>query len=107
MWAFRKGAENLKAPEHELLKRLFCYSRELQQAYSLREEFTEIFEVNNSKDEAKDAIEAWCKRVQKSGLKEFESFLRTLENWLDEITNYFLEGWTRGACHFLERKLEY
>ena len=96
MWVFRKGPDSLKASEQELLERLFCYSPELQQAYNLREELTEIFEGKDSKDGAKCAIDAWSKRVQKIGVKEFESFLTTLENWLDEITNYFLEGWTSG-----------
>jgi transposase len=96
MWVFRKPSNSLKASEQELLERLFGYSPELQQAYNLREELTEIFEGKDSKDGAKYAIEAWCKRVQIIGVKEFESFLTTLENWLDEITNYFLEGWTSG-----------
>jgi len=29
-------------------------------------------------------------------IKEFDSFLTTIDNWMDEITNYFLEGWTSG-----------
>ena len=31
-----------------------------------------------------------------SGLKCFDSFLTTLDNWLDEITNYFLDRQTSG-----------
>ena len=34
--------------------------------------------------------------MRKSGLDEFESFLGTVDTWLDNITNYFLEGWSSG-----------
>ncbi len=89
-----------------MLERLFCYSPELQQAYNLREELTEIFEGKDSKDGAKCAIEAWSKRVQRIGVKEFESFLTTLENWLDETTNYFLEGWTSGFVEGFNNRIK-
>jgi transposase len=41
-------------------------------------------------------IRAWCKRVCASGLAEFESFLGTIERWMDEITNYFQDRQTSG-----------
>lgn len=96
MWAFRKRSENLKESERQLLERLFAYSPELKQAYNLREELTQIFERHYTKTGAKCAIRAWCKRVLKSEIKEFDRFLTTIDNWMDEITNYFLEGWTSG-----------
>ena len=34
------------------------------------------------------AIKRWMKQVRDSGLSCFDAFLVTLENWLDEITNY-------------------
>jgi transposase len=96
MWPFRKSPENLKDEELSLLERLFSYSPRLKQAYTLREELTEIFERDYKKAGAKCAIRAWCKRVRKSEIKEFESFLGTVETWLDKITNYFLERLTSG-----------
>ncbi len=96
MWPFRKSPEDLKDEEQELLERLFTYSPRLEQAYILREELTAIFEREYTKAGAKCAIRAWCKRVRKSELKEFESFLGTIETWLDKITNYFLSRLTSG-----------
>jgi transposase len=96
MWPFRKSPVDLKDDERELLDRLFTYSPKLAQAYALREELTAIFERNYTKAGAKCAIQAWCKRVLKSGVNEFDSFLKTVETWLDQITNYFLEGLTSG-----------
>jgi transposase len=96
MWPFRKSPEDLKDEEKELLKRLFSYSPRLEQAYNLREELTEIFETDYTKVDAKLAIEAWCQRVRQSQIKQFESFLGTVETWLDKISNYFLARLTSG-----------
>ncbi|MEO1523403.1 MAG: transposase, partial [Cyanobacteria bacterium J06633_2] len=86
MWPFRKAPDALNDDEWTLLERLFTYSPKLKKAYTLREELTEIFERDYSKAGAKCAIRAWCKRVRKSGLGEFESFLGTVDTWLDKLT---------------------
>lgn len=96
MWPFRKSPENLKDEERTLLERLFIHSPKLEQAYTLREELTGIFEQAYTKPGAKCAIRAWCKRVRKSGIEAFGTFLGTIETRLDQITNYFLERLTSG-----------
>ncbi|NER31785.1 MAG: ISL3 family transposase [Symploca sp. SIO1C4] len=96
MWPFRKRPMDLKDEETELLQRLFTYSPKLKQAYTLREELTEVFQKNYTKAQAKCAIWGWCNRVQKSAIEEFDSFLGTVDTWLDEITNFFLERLTSG-----------
>lgn len=96
MWPFRKSPKNLKDEERKLLERLFSHSPKLEQAYRLREELTEIFDRAYTKGGAKCAIRAWCKRVRKSGIEAFESFLGTVDTWLDKITNYFLDRLTSG-----------
>lgn len=96
IWPFRKSPENLKDEEQALLDRLFIHSPKLKQAYTLREELTQIFEKAYTKPGAKCAIRAWCKRVRKSGIEAFGTFLGTVETRLDLITNYFLERLTSG-----------
>jgi transposase len=95
MWPFRKRPANLNKVEKQLLNRLFVQSPELEQAYVLREELTAIFERNYTKDQATEAIQAWGQRVRNRQISEFGSFLTTVDNWLDEITNYFLELFQR------------
>ena len=104
MWAFRKNPANLKPEEEELLNRLFGYSPELKQAHRLREELTTIFEEDMSKTEATQQIEAWQESVTKSDLSCFDSFLTTLKNWKDEITNYFRH--TSGFVEGLNNKIK-
>jgi len=68
----------------------------LEQAYYLREELSDIFDEDYTKLKAQQAIQDWCERVRKSEIQEFESFLTTLQNWFDEITNYFLDRHSSG-----------
>ncbi len=49
---------------------------------------------NYTRAGAKYAIRTWCKRVRQSKISQFDSFLGTIETWLDQITNYFLERLT-------------
>jgi transposase len=96
MWPFRKRPADLKPPEWELLERVFTSSPKIEAAYHLREDLTALFECDDTKVGAKCAIRAWGKRVRVSGLAEFESFLGTIERWLEEITNYFQGRQTSG-----------
>jgi transposase len=96
MWPFRKRPADLKPSEWDLLERVFTSSPKIEAAYQLREDLTELFERAYTKAGAKCAIRAWCKRVRANGLAEFESFLGTIERWIDEITNYFQGRQTSG-----------
>ncbi len=44
------------------------------------------------------------KSVGDSGLRCFDSFLTTLENWMDEITNYFISRQTSGFVEGFNNK---
>ncbi len=94
MWPFRKSLEELTDEEWDLLQRLFAYSPNMKEAYLLREELTQIFERHHTRTTAKLAIRAWCRKVRQSQLSQFESFLGTIETWLEQISNYFLERLT-------------
>ncbi|VEP15162.1 transposase (fragment) [Hyella patelloides LEGE 07179] len=105
MWPFRKSLEQLTDEEWELLQRLFTYSPKLKEAYILREELTQSFERKYNPKGAKCAIRAWCKRVRLQEISQFDregcwgfpsipnrgvdSFLSTIETWLEQIANYF------------------
>jgi transposase len=106
MWPFRKNPADLEAEEQALLKRLFAYSPDLQRAYTYREQLTAIFEQELSKEEAKQEIKKWRGRVKASGLKCYESFFTTLDNWLEEITNYFLQRHNSGFVEGLNNKIK-
>jgi transposase len=106
MWPFRKNPADLEAEEQALLTRLFAYAPELHRAYTYREQLTALFEQELSKEDAKLEIKKWRRRVTASGLKCYQSFFMTLDNWLEEITNYFLQRHNSGFVEGLNNKLK-
>lgn len=106
MWPFRKRPEDLQEEEEQLLQRLFARSSLLHQAYRLREELTQIFEQELTKAEAAAKIKQWQQQVSESGLRCFDSFFTMLDNWMDEITNYFLRRETSGFVEGINNKIK-
>jgi transposase len=85
---------------------LLAHSPALQTALRLREELTVIFETARSKLDGLRRIRFWCKRVIKSGLTCFDSFLALLDTWGDLIANYFIDHQTSGFVEGLNNKLK-
>jgi transposase len=106
MWAFRKKPADLRTEERQVLKKLWKVAPKLKQAYDLRQQLTAIFEQAISKTVAQRKIQAWMRRVKKSGLKCFDEFLKTLEHWWEEITNYFIDRANSGFVEGLNNKLK-
>jgi transposase len=73
---------------------------------SLREQLTAIFEQPIPKVQAQRKIRTWIRQVKKSGLSCFEEFLKTLENWWEEITNYFLNRASSGFVEGFNNKIK-
>lgn len=106
LWPFRKRPEDLSPEEEARLNRLFARSPSLHQAYTLREELTAIFEQDLTKAEATEKIQQWQDQVLDSGLSCFQPFLTMLDNWMDEITNYFLNRETSGFVEGINTKVK-
>ena len=106
MWLFRRDPKELDEQERERLALLFECAPDLKRAYDLREELTAIFEADHAKESGAAAIKDWMKSVGESGLRCFESFLTTLENWMDEITNYFVSRLSSGFVEGFNNKVK-
>jgi transposase len=106
IWPFRKRPADLLRAEKTQLNRLFIYSPQLEQVYCLREQLTDIFDQDHTKDTATKAIQAWYQRVRNRQISEFDGFLTTLDNWLDEITNYFLERQSSGFVEGFNNRIK-
>ena len=96
----------MKPEEGQALKCLFAHAPKLKLAYDLREQLTEIFEQSLAKSEAQQKIRSWIKRVKRSELKCFNDFLNTMENWWEEITNYFVQRENSGFVEGFNNKLK-
>ena len=106
MWPFRKSPDDLTPEEAALLERLFTHSPSLHQAYQLRDQLTAIFDQDLTKAEATEQLREWQQRVSDRGLTCFDSFLTMLENWMDEITNYFLNRDSSGFVEGINTKIK-
>ena len=106
LWAFRKDPENLTPEEHQVLQRFFSYSPDAQRAYDLREQLTAIFEQSIPRGNAKTKIRNWIKQVRSSSLTCFNDFLKLLEQWLEEITNYFIHRENSGFVEGFNNRIK-
>lgn len=106
MWALRKNPGKLKPEDTEVLEYLFGHSPELEAAYGLCQELTDIFDEDISKSEAKRRINIWKIRVELSDSDCYDSFLKTYEKWSEEITNYFADRRTSGFVEGLNNKIK-
>ena len=106
MWALRKNKDRLKPEELTILTSLFSYSPLLKVAYDLCNKLTAIFEKNQTKLEATLEIRNWMKCVGESGLTCFNHFLSTLNNRMNEITNYFVTRLSSGFVEGLNNKIK-
>jgi transposase len=106
MWPFRRNAADLDAEQAEAVDLLLEYAPELRQAYDWREDLSAIFDTEQSKESATETLTKWAAKVKQSGLPCFNSFLTTLANWRDEITNYFLDRQTSGFQEGFNNKLK-
>jgi transposase len=106
MWALRKNEADLKPDEVELLKKLFALSPILGTAYLLCQTLTWIFNQPLTKVEARGRLRAWKALVQQSGVTCFEGFLKTLDERMDIITNYFVDRHSSGFVEGLNNKIK-
>ena len=104
--AFRKNAKDLNKEERKVLKRFFEHSALAKQAYMLREQLTAIFNMNLSKKQAQSKIRGWIQKVHKSGLNCFDDFLKLLNTWWEEITNYFIQRENSGFVEGFNNKVK-
>jgi transposase len=106
MWAFRKKKADRTPEERRVLRKFFSHSPDLKQAYELREQLTDIFEQMISKSTAKRKFQTWINRVQGSRLTCFDDFIKTLRNWMEEISNYFIKRDTSGFVEGFNNKVK-
>lgn len=106
MWAFRKRKAALTPDERKVLRKLFTHAPNLKLAHQLREKLTAIFDLTISKSVAKQKLRTWIKLVSKSNLTCFDDFINTLENWLEEISNFFIHRDTSGFVEGFNNKIK-
>lgn len=106
LWLFRRDWLALNEEQQLKLLPLFERAPSLKQAYLLRNVLTLIFDVAPNKARAQAYLNEWRQVVIDSGLTCFDRFLKTLDTWFDEITNYFQDRHSSGFVEGLNNKLK-
>ena len=99
MHILRKGNEHSSKKEKAVVDELFSYSAELAEAYSLGLKLTQIFNTHMSRENAIKKINKWVREVRCSKLTCFDSFIKTLRKYKNQIANYFID---RNTSAFVE-----
>lgn len=106
-WLWVTNPENLDAEQRVQLTALKQQYPQLGQLAEQRESLRAIFEDRSvvTAEQGVSRFRAWCLEVRQLGLKALEKFIKTLENWMDQISNYFVtrssNGRTEGYNHGL------
>lgn len=104
--AFWKNRNTLDPDEHQALDCLFNYAPTLRLVYDFREGLRTIFARPLSKAQAQEELKIWQFLVQEQHITCFEPFLKTLSNFFDEISNFFVHRLTSGFVEGLNNKIK-
>mgnify|MGYP003388856353 FL=1 len=106
MWSIRKREDKLTDHDETVLKCLFEHSPKLECAYDLCDELTILFDSPLSTQQGKNRLKNWMTQVRESELSCFDPFLKTLENRLEPISNYFSDRHTSGFVEGFNNKIK-
>ena len=106
MWVFRKSWAHLTEEQQVVLLTLFSYAPILKQVYIFREGLTSIFNQTLTKSQAVIELNTWIDKIQTLGLTCFDPFVGTLQKWMNEISNYFIQRQSSGFVEGLNNKIK-
>jgi transposase len=106
MWALRKPKEKQSAKERLALSTLFNHSSSLKIAYQFSEELTQILNTETSRSGGIRSLKNWTLKVRNSDTTCFDTFLGTLEKWILEIANYFVQRENSGFVEGLNNRIK-
>lgn len=106
MGALRKNVDDLTEADLEIIKKLKPHAPMLVSSYILCLTLTKVFESSITKEQARCQVRGWKGLVRKAGIDCFDYFLNTLEERMEEITNYFVERHSSGFVEGLNNKIK-
>ena len=104
-WLLVKNRENLDTDEQQRLDAMLAASPELKLCYDLKEDFRKWFQ-SSDRSTAEQGLTDWLARVEASGLKALQAFMRTLTNWKERILNYFDGRHSNGFAEGINLKVK-
>lgn len=106
MWILRKQHECLTLADKDKLEVLYHHSPVLKKAHSYALKLTQIFNAHSKRKTAMTKINRWIGSVEKSDLKIFNTFIKTLTKYKSSIANYFKARKNSGFVEGLNSKIK-
>ena len=103
MWEMRRDPLSLTGKERQKLEQLFTEIPALRTLYKLRIRFKAIFDTATSRKQAAFALTDLFMDAT-DAFPELEGFVRTYEQWQDQILNYFESRQTSGVVEGINNK---
>jgi transposase len=97
-WLLVKNQADLPASDQVRLETILRASPELKINYELKEDFRAIYALTD-REQAAEQLSDWLDKARAQGHHAMQTFVTTVENWHDEILNFF-DG--RGSNGFAE-----
>lgn len=106
LWILRHNHNSLGEKQRTQLQRILTHSPALHKAYTLRTELTAIFEMQLNQEQGKARLQKWIKKVEASSLTCFNKAIKTVNNHLEMIANYFTRRANSGFVEGFNNKLK-
>ncbi|SNT22897.1 Transposase [Anaerovirgula multivorans] len=101
-WAILKNVDDVSSDEYTNLLNAFAKYPKLEELHYLKEEFRTFFTLT-SKEGAASFLVYYKYLVDEYDIPELEKFVKTLDNWMEYILNYYnypiSNGTTEGNNH--------
>ena len=104
-WILVRNRCDLTDDEQARLNEILDLCPQLRTLYLLKEEFRAIFERIHCRDKARKLLSAWVLKARYTGNKFLSKFVTTVNNWREEILNYFIGRITNGFVEGLDGSL--
>lgn len=102
----KKERKKLKEEEKIRLAQMLEGNERIRKTYKLKESFYDFVLKAKDSNQARERIENWCEQVEYVGEKEFKKVVKTLKNWLEEITNSFDYEYSNGYLEGKHNKIK-
>jgi transposase len=103
MWEFRRNPNDLSEEDRQKLEGLFRKLPRLRKLYEIRVRFQEIFDTAKDRRKAHRALVELFFDIWEH-FPELDAFIRTFEDWQEEILNYFDARQTSATVEGINNK---
>jgi transposase len=106
-WKLFKRREKCTENDFALLQNAFEKSWLLEEIYELRNTFNSMFDIAKNKEELSKSLDLWIEYASKLEYSHLNSFIKTLQNWKDQIAAFASEKITNATTEGLNNYLRY